>query len=788
MQTSKEEERSQMMSSRWDRRGRLPRTAAVSIVALLLGLVTTTVVASAHAHLVRADPPEGSVIARVPAVGQFTFDEPLNPALTHIRIADAAGREVAGANGRLAAGHGGELWLVPLPHLPNGTYSVYWTSESASDGHVMSSFYTFSVAATGAAGGAGAVSGAASGSYGASDGGTTSGLGLGAAPLATALAHWIGLTASALWLGTLLVDALVLAPARRSRDDAERLLATRAAPRIDAIAFFAPLVTAASLCGEVFFLALQGTGGDLGQALSRPVLGGILSSRNGVTIIARLVVLSVAVVLGLAERTRRDAIVAPSTSPDAAVAPVRRSSRALGIIAAPPPALPRLSLPLRQTALLLALLYMGFVALAGHAANLSPVAVAYSVDWLHLVGTAAWIGSIGALAWAVLPPRHTLPPRERVDAVLPSLKRFSPIAYAAVLVLSLSGAYNALNHIDVPTQLGSTLYGQLIVLKSLLVVLLVALSAEHVFIWRPRLARLQKESMAELATAPTRKTVAAGSLVTTTTAAIHEGLGRLAGRLHLEAGIGAVILLATALMSQTLPANTTTAAHPPSVIRPTIAASATTGALHVTLTVAPPAVGTSTLMVRLTKGGAALAGDAAAIIVVLYQPGQEAVRSTLEMTAHGTVFSTGKASLPSSGLWRADVKIRTATTVDYVVAPFTFTVGPGAAFVHPGPAAPEATLTPGLLGHANTLTVSNVPGVAVRVLSQSLGMTMDVIPYVASAAGAGRWQISGLYAPMAGRWSLNVQVQSHGGAAWTTVRRVVYDVPVQGPARLLSSS
>src|SRR5918911_1760268 len=80
--------------------------------------------ASAHAHLVQADPAPESVIAHAPAVATFLFDEPLNPALTHVRMTDAAGREVAGCRGHLAPGADDELWLLPLPPLPPGTYSV----------------------------------------------------------------------------------------------------------------------------------------------------------------------------------------------------------------------------------------------------------------------------------------------------------------------------------------------------------------------------------------------------------------------------------------------------------------------------------------------------------------------------------------------------------------------------------------------------------------------------------------------------------------------------------------
>src|SRR5207244_1820563 len=116
------------------------------LLSLLLAVVLWRLVpgvASAHAHLVQADPAPDSLIAHAPSVASFLFDEPLNPALTRVRITDAGGRPVTANTGHLAPGHNGELWKLPLPQLPAETYSVFWTSESATDGHVMSSFYTF---------------------------------------------------------------------------------------------------------------------------------------------------------------------------------------------------------------------------------------------------------------------------------------------------------------------------------------------------------------------------------------------------------------------------------------------------------------------------------------------------------------------------------------------------------------------------------------------------------------------------------------------------------------------
>src|SRR2546421_6106409 len=280
-------------------------------------------VASAHAHLVQADPAPDSVIARAPTVASFLFDEPLNPALTRVRIADATGRPVTTDTGNLASGHHGELWELRLPQLPAGTYSVFWTSESATDGHVMSSFYSFRIAPSGGAARFGAVTGAAAGTYGGGTG-TGSGVGLSGGVIAITLVSWLGLMAQALWLGALVIELAVLAPARRAVQTPVARLAWAAAPRLWWLARAAPVVAVWALVGEVLSLAVQGTGGDWGRALAPATLGGILSSQNGRFILLRCAVLLAALLLS--GRGRAPAV---ATAPERA----RRAPQALGITA-----------------------------------------------------------------------------------------------------------------------------------------------------------------------------------------------------------------------------------------------------------------------------------------------------------------------------------------------------------------------------------------------------------------------------------------------------------------------
>ncbi len=652
------------------------------LVAVALWLATGGT-ASAHAHLVQANPAPDSAVSRTPAVASFVFDEPLNPTLTRVRITDSAGHAATTARGYLASGHSGEEWLLPLPPLRPDTYSVVWTSESADDGHVMSSFYTFRVAAHGAATHPGALDAAMTGMAGMSGAAGASGPSIDGGMAAITFFSWLGLMAQALWLGALVVELAVLEPARRAGKIAEARLAWAAAPRLWRLARGAPPVLAATLLGQVVSLAVAGTGGDWGRALAPATLGGILGSQNGGLVIARLGILLIAMRL-----TGRVAAPAAARTVARPWLKTWRPSPALGIIAAPPRWTRLTWEAARLPVTVLAAAYMLLAAVAGHATHVAPALVWQSclVDWLHLVCTAAWAGGMAALAYGVLPARHALAPEERAPAILPLLDRFSPVAYVAVGILALSGMYSAMQHLDAPSMLHSTVYGQLLLVKLGLVGLLVVMSGSHVVGLRPRIARLQ-----------VRATVCSAlEGATHDVAAVHEGLHALASRLRLEAWVGAAILLVTALMGQTLPAD---AAPSPSSSAPMLAApamshapaaitgTATTGDLRGQLTIAPPMVGATSFTFQVWEHGRPLTADTGAAIVHLSPAAQPSMRAVLDMDARGARFSA-RGSIAMRGVWRADVLVRTVTVNDYRTLTFTFTVGPGARILPPNQGQP----------------------------------------------------------------------------------------------------
>ncbi|UVY85648.1 bifunctional copper resistance protein CopD/cytochrome c oxidase assembly protein [Brachybacterium sp. NBEC-018] len=109
------------------------------------------------------------------------------------------------------------------------------------------------------------------------------------------------------------------------------------------------------------------------------------------------------------------------------------------------------------------------VGLEGHAGASLDHTNAVNAMVLHLLGVSVWAG--GLLAIALIAPR--LPDAELAVVV----RRFSPWALAAVVVLALSGLVNASIRLDGPGELLTTAYGRVLLLKTVLLVGLAALGA-----------------------------------------------------------------------------------------------------------------------------------------------------------------------------------------------------------------------------------------------------------------------------------------------------------------------
>ena len=131
------------------------------------------------------------------------------------------------------------------------------------------------------------------------------------------------------------------------------------------------------------------------------------------------------------------------------------------VLAAVAPVFPRLErLPFVAAFALLPL-----PTLAGHSLDPGRPLLAPVVDFLHVAAASFWLGGLVALAIALTAS----------VARGPTVRRFSSVALVAVVVLSVTGVIRAFEELRSLEQLWSTGYGQLLIVKTVLLAALVVL-------------------------------------------------------------------------------------------------------------------------------------------------------------------------------------------------------------------------------------------------------------------------------------------------------------------------
>jgi copper transport protein len=392
--------------------------------ALALGAAAVMVVlaqpASAHADLVRSDPPDGSVLAHAPSVARLWFSETISSKFSSARVVDHTGATITGSH--LQAGGGDPTQLtVELPSLGTGTYGLVWQALAEDDGHTTRGVVVFTV------GGAAA---AATIPIAASPGVTA---GTAATPVGVLL-RWLGLCALAGLVGCLAVAGPVLRRARASapsdtvaagvRLARRRLLAVAAA-----CAAAAAAVGVATLADEGRRAAGAGSDRTLGQAVADL----LTETRWGHLWLAREAALIALVAVILSIRSRLDE-------------PPTRSST---------------TRPVSAAALVLAVAWIE--GLGSHSAALeSARAAAVAAYSLHVLTALLWLGALPALVLVLFPRVAGLPPREVVRVCRGP---FSALIVISVTVLVVTGLYGAGRQVPEPGQLLTTSYGRTLLLK-----------------------------------------------------------------------------------------------------------------------------------------------------------------------------------------------------------------------------------------------------------------------------------------------------------------------------------
>src|SRR5215510_1238381 len=140
--------------------------------------------------------------------------------------------------------------------------------------------------------------------------------------------------------------------------------------------------------------------------------------------------------------------------------------------------------PLRWLCLVVALAIALTTTLVGHAADWGDVTVSVAIDWAHAVSASAWTGGLIALALVLARREPTWP----ASSVAVLAVRFSRLAGVCLLVVIVTGSYNAWVQLGPWSRFGTTAYGRVLILKLIIVGVLAWLGATSRYVVLPSLA------------------------------------------------------------------------------------------------------------------------------------------------------------------------------------------------------------------------------------------------------------------------------------------------------------
>ncbi|WP_307037351.1 copper resistance CopC/CopD family protein [Streptomyces canus] len=539
--------------------------------------------ASAHAALRSTDPEDGTVLKSAPAYITLTFTESVGLLDDSFRVLSPKNERVRTGEAEHVPGSSDTARVsLPASGLGEGTFTVAWRVVSA-DSHPVSGAFTFSVGKPSAT--------AVTVDPGPVENPATTGL--------YNIARYLAYLAVALLIGT----ALFLALCRPA--DANIL------PRLLRVGWW----TLAGATVALFVLrAPYEAGTGPARAFDAAAFGRTVTSRPGLVLLARLVLLALTAVF-LLRLFRR-----------------RRSSYAIGAALA-------LGLALTWAA--------GEHASAGIQV---PVAMASSV--LHVLAMAAWLGGLTALVVTLY----------RAAVVEPAtVTRFSRLAFVSVTVLVLTGVYQSWRGLGSWSALTDTTYGRLLVAKLTAVVVLLT-AAGFSRLWTVRLATADArtvvpERVPEPAGGPPLPEAPEEPPVVPD----RRGLRR---SVLAEVTIGVVVLVLTTVLTGTVPgrAEAEAAQSPAATGLPVASVSyvpfdigGARGKVQITLD--PGRVGRNSVeaVVLDAEGGFAIVPE---LRLSFTLPSQDIGPLDAKLTDKGGYWGTDDLDLPIAGTWEMKVTVR----------------------------------------------------------------------------------------------------------------------------------
>ncbi len=399
------------------------------LFAAAAGALALPAAAWAHAALLKTVPLPSAVLNNSPPVVLLTYSEAVEPRFARVSVTNAAGKQEAAAPPRRSASNADTL-VVPLHHLDQGWYLVYWRVISV-DGHPVRGAYTFAV---------GPNPGPAPQFPVPSTSET-------AATPRLITARAIAFVSVMAAIGLFILRMGIARPVvRRVSDTRLRAVSiafgVAAAVGLISVPVYVVMATAQFALRSSF---------DLGNVL--PLLRDSAFGRGYLDLELTFAFFVAAALLAIwIDQPMR----------------ARRSIAEL------------LSLGGAYLAAAATLLVPG---LAGHAAQTAPRWASLAADWAHLAAGSLWVGGLMGLLvlW------WSFPAARRVAGLIVCVPRFSNVAFVSVLVLIASGVGATVIHMPTLASMWQTSYGQAILVKIGLLATAMLLAAVNLLRTRPRL-------------------------------------------------------------------------------------------------------------------------------------------------------------------------------------------------------------------------------------------------------------------------------------------------------------
>ena len=387
-------------------------------VSTLLGILALVLflfpsISSAHAYIKKSTPLENEKVEKAPAEVTIKFDESIQPAFNSIKVFDSKGNRVDKNNGQIDPKQPSILKSGLKKDLPNGSYRIKWKVVS-SDGHPVEGVIPFQVG----------------------DEGQNSAASVkeikGYKPKADLIViRWLQYISNACYVGLIFFYMMVMPKKFREIESVDKKF-RRLINASLTLLFFSILLS----------LPLQSTiesSFPWSEVFSFTLIESILTNTNyGHSWLLQIALLITLVLLtsfiGMAENTKRI---------------------------------------LLWACFILGNALLWTKSMTSHAASQSNQILPLAMDFLHLFGASIWIGSlIGFVGFLSL--------RKNTDLkqdYLRMIKNFSKWGLIIVLLLTFTGIYSSLLYIPNLSALVQTNYGQVLIGKVSLFVLMVLLAA-----------------------------------------------------------------------------------------------------------------------------------------------------------------------------------------------------------------------------------------------------------------------------------------------------------------------